>query len=64
MKKSYLAFLSSVLYLFDALFVIYTNAGSDISKMLNGKFLMFSLLSILVFIVLLFVVKESNTGDE
>ena len=64
MKKPYLAFLSSVLYLFAALFVIYTNAGSDISKMLNGKFLMFSLLSILVFFVLLFVIKESNTRDE
>ncbi len=64
MKKQNLAFLSSVLYLSAALFVIYTNASSDISKMLSGKFLMFSLLSILVFIVLLFVIKESNSSDE
>ncbi len=64
MKKQNLAFLSSVLYLSAALFVIYTNASSDISKMLTGKFLIFSMLSILVFIVLLLVIKESNNNDE
>ena len=60
MKKQNLAFLSSVLYLVASLFVIYTNAESDISIMLSGKFLIFSMLSVLVFTVLLIVIKEGN----
>ena len=66
MKNKTTTILLSIFYFTFCIFVIFHNAGQRIERLFSGKYLVFMLISVVVFIVLMKVVKEifDEDGNE
>jgi ABC-type bacteriocin/lantibiotic exporter with double-glycine peptidase domain len=66
MKKRTTTILLSIFYFIFCIFVIFHNASYRLDLLFTGKYLVFMLLSIVVFFVLMKVVKEifDEDGNE
>jgi hypothetical protein len=55
--------LLSIFYFIFCIFVIFHNASYRLELLFSGKYLVFLLMSVIVFIVLMKVVQEINSED-
>lgn len=63
MKTRIISILLSIFYFVFCLFVIFHNADYRLDLLFSGKYLVFSLMSIIVFMVLMKIIKEINSED-
>jgi hypothetical protein len=63
MKNKTISFLLSIFYFVFCIFVIFHNADYRLGVLFSGKYLVFMMLSIVVFFVLMKVVKEIFEED-
>lgn len=63
MKTKIITILLSIFYFIFCIFVIFDNAGNRLELLFSGKYLVFMLISVVVFIVLMKVVQEINDED-
>ena len=66
MKNKTTTILLSIFYFIFCIFVIFHNAGNRLELLFSGKYLVFLLISVIVFIVLMKVIQEINSenGDD
>lgn len=64
MKNKTTSILLSIFYFIFCIFVIFHNASYRLDLLFTGKYLVFMMLSIIVFFVLMKVVKEIFDEDE
>jgi hypothetical protein len=64
MKNRTTSILLSIFYFIFCIFVIFHNASYNLDRLFSGKYLVFMLLSIVVFFVLMRVVKEIFDEDR
>lgn len=63
MKTKIITILLSIFYFIFCIFVIFHNASYRLELLFSGKYLVFMLISVVVFIVLMKVVQEINSED-
>ncbi len=63
MKTKIITILLSIFYFIFCIFVIFHNASYRLELLFSGKYLVFILISVVVFIVLMKVVQEINSED-
>jgi hypothetical protein len=63
MKTKTTPILLSIFYFIFCIFVIFHNASYRLELLFSGKYLVFLLISVVVFIVLMKVVQEINNED-
>lgn len=63
MKNKTTTILLSIFYFTFCIFVIFHNASYRLELLFSGKYLVFLLISIVVFIVLMKVIQEINSED-
>jgi Ca2+/Na+ antiporter len=63
MKKQIITISLSIFYFVFCIFVIYTNASYRVDLLFSGKYMVFMLLSVVVFFVLMKIIKEINDED-
>jgi hypothetical protein len=63
MKKQVLTISLSIFYFVFCIFVIFTNASYRVDLLFSGKYMVFMMLSVMVFFVLMKVIKEINDED-
>ena len=64
MKTKTISILLSIFYFIFCIFVIFHNASYNFDRLFTGKYLVFMMLSIVVFFVLMKVVKEIFDEDR
>ena len=66
MKNKTTTILLSIFYFIFCIFVIFHNASYRLELLFSGKYLIFLLISVVVFIVLMKVIQEINSenGDD
>lgn len=63
MKTKFVSILLSIFYFIFCIFVIFHNASYRLELLFSGKYLVFLLISVVVFIVLMKVIQEINNED-
>lgn len=63
MKTKTTTILLSIFYFIFCIFVIFHNASYRLELLFSGKYLVFMLVSVVVFIVLMKVIKEVSDED-
>ena len=63
MKTKIITILLSIFYFIFCIFVIFHNASYRLELLFSGKYLVFLLISVVVFIVLMKVIQEINSED-
>ena len=63
MKTKTITILLSIFYFIFCIFVIFHNASYRLELLFSGKYLVFMLVSVVVFIVLMKVIKEVSDED-
>ena len=63
MKTKTITVLLSIFYFIFCIFVIFHNASYRIELLFSGKYLVFMMISVVVFIVLMKVIQEVNSED-
>jgi hypothetical protein len=63
-NRKLLTILMSIFYFVFCIFVIFHNAGFNIDRLFNGKYLVFLSISIVVFLTLMRVIKEMDTDES
>jgi hypothetical protein len=63
MKNKTISFLLSIFYFVFCIFVVFHNANYRLDLLLSGKYLVFMMLSVVVFFVLMKIVKEIFEED-
>ncbi|MBC7408958.1 MAG: hypothetical protein H7339_11265 [Arcicella sp.] len=63
MKTKIITILLSIFYFIFCIFVIFHNASYRLELLFSGKYLVFMLISVVVFIVLMKVVQEIDDED-
>lgn len=63
MKTKLITILLSIFYFIFCIFVIFHNASYRLELLFSGKYLVFLLISVVVFIVLMKVIQEINSED-
>jgi ABC-type bacteriocin/lantibiotic exporter with double-glycine peptidase domain len=66
MKTKTISILLSIFYFIFCIFVIFHNASYNLDLLFTGKYLVFMMLSIVVFFVLMKIVKEifEDNGND
>jgi hypothetical protein len=63
MKTKTITILLSIFYFIFCIFVIFHNASYRLELLFSGKYLIFMLISVIVFIVLMKVIQEITNED-
>lgn len=63
MKNKTVTILLSIFYFIFCIFVVFHNASYRLELLFSGKYLVFLLICVIVFIVLMKVIQEINSED-
>jgi hypothetical protein len=64
MKNKTITILLSIFYFIFCIFVVFHNASYRLELLFSGKYLVFLLICVIVFIVLMKVIQEINSEDR
>ncbi|MCU0467507.1 MAG: hypothetical protein MUF58_02815 [Arcicella sp.] len=64
MKNKIITISMSIFYFVFCIFVIFHNASYRVELLFSGKYLVFMLLSVVVFIALMKIIQEINQEDR